>query len=110
MFLEKCWFCLSSPSVEKHLVITIGDSFYMALAKGPINQYHVLILSVTHIQSAALLSQEDWSELDKFKTALKKFFASKSILDIHSSTIFHISIITSTNFLCYFVVVVFFIL
>lgn len=74
---EKCWFCLSSPSVEKHLVITIGDSFYMALAKGPINQYHVLILSVTHIQSVALLSQDDWNELDKFKSALKKFFASK---------------------------------
>lgn len=72
---EKCWFCLSSPSVEKHLVITIGDSFYLALAKGPINQYHVLILSVTHIQSVALLSEDDWNELEKFKTALKKFFA-----------------------------------
>lgn len=74
--LEKCWFCLSSPSVEKHLVITIGDSFYLALAKGPINQYHVLILSVTHIQSAALLSGDDWFELEKFKSALKDFFAS----------------------------------
>ncbi|XP_031622103.1 CWF19-like protein 1 homolog [Contarinia nasturtii] len=75
---EKCWFCLSSPSVEKHLVVTIGDSFYLALAKGPINQYHILILSVTHIQSVALLSEDDWNELDKFKTALRKFFASKN--------------------------------
>lgn len=75
---EKCWFCLSSPDVEKHLVITIGDSFYLALAKGPINQYHVLILSVTHIQSVALLSEEDFNELEKFKSALKEFFASKS--------------------------------
>lgn len=74
--VEKCWFCLSSPSVEKHLVITIGDSFYLALAKGPINQYHILILSVTHIQSVALLSEDDWNELDKFKSALRKFFAS----------------------------------
>lgn len=75
-FLEKCWFCLSSPDVEKHLVITIGDSFYLALSKGPINQYHILILSVTHIQSAALLSADDWHELEKFKSALRDFFAS----------------------------------
>lgn len=74
--VEKCWFCLSSPSVEKHLVITIGDSFYLALAKGPINQYHVLILSVTHIQSVALLSEDDFAELEKFKSALRQFFAS----------------------------------
>lgn len=67
---------MSSPSVEKHLVITIGENFYLALAKGPINQYHVLILSVTHIQSVSLLSEDDWNELEKFKTALKQFFAS----------------------------------
>lgn len=58
-------------------MITIGDSFYLALAKGPINQYHILILSVTHIQSAALLSGDDWNELERFKSALKEFFASK---------------------------------
>lgn len=57
-------------------MITIGDSFYLALAKGPINQYHILILSVTHIQSAALLSGDDWNELERFKSALKEFFAS----------------------------------
>lgn len=30
----KCWFCLASPSVEKHLVITVGTCVYLALAKG----------------------------------------------------------------------------
>lgn len=62
--------------MEKHLVITIGDSFYLALSKGPINQYHILILSVTHIQSTALLSEADWHELEKFKSGLREFFAS----------------------------------
>lgn len=76
-FPEKCWFCLSSPSVEKHLVISIGDKFYLALAKGPINEYHILILSVTHIQSTSLLTEDDWNELSKFKTALIEFFATK---------------------------------
>lgn len=76
--VEKCWFCLSSPSVEKHLVITMGDNFYLALAKGPIEKYHILILSITHVQSVSLLSEEDFAELEKFKSALRTFYDSES--------------------------------
>lgn len=79
-FAEKCWFCLSSTSVEKHLVITVGEHFYLALAKGPINETHCLILPVTHIQCSALLSKESWVELDQFKDALRKMFKSKQSL------------------------------
>ncbi|TMW45291.1 hypothetical protein DOY81_009632 [Sarcophaga bullata] len=69
-----CWFCLSSPDIEKHLIISIGDHFYLALAKGPINDYHILILSITHVPCAAQLSEDEWKELIKFKKTLKKFF------------------------------------
>lgn len=31
---NKCWFCLASPNVEKHLIITVGTETYVALAKG----------------------------------------------------------------------------
>lgn len=48
---DSCWFCLSSPSVEKHLVISVGTHCYLALAKGPLNPYHVLILPIAHHQS-----------------------------------------------------------
>ncbi|EDW02397.1 CWF19-like protein 1 homolog [Drosophila grimshawi] len=71
---DDCWFCLSSPKVEKHLIIAIGERFYMALAKGPINSHHVLILSTKHMPCTAQLSTEEWEELDKFKAALKKLF------------------------------------
>ncbi|XP_033253451.1 CWF19-like protein 1 homolog [Drosophila miranda] len=71
---DKCWFCLSSPDVEKHLIITIGERFYLALPKGSINRYHVMILSTKHLPCAAQLTTEDWEELDKFKNALRKFF------------------------------------
>lgn len=74
---EKCWFCLSSANVEKHLVISIGENFYLALAKGPLNDYHVLILSVTHIQSVSLLSKDDFDELERFKEAIRQFFKTK---------------------------------
>ncbi|XP_068145892.1 CWF19-like protein 1 homolog [Drosophila tropicalis] len=73
---EKCWFCLSSPDVEKHLIIAVGERFYLALAKGPINSHHVLIMSTKHIPCSAQLSPEDWEELDKFKNSLRQFFKS----------------------------------
>lgn len=76
---EKCWFCLSSGDVEKHLIISIGDNFYIALAKGPLNNYHALILPVNHVQSSANLSEEHFQELELFKRALKKFYESKNL-------------------------------
>uniref|UniRef100_U5EW12 CWF19-like protein 1 n=1 Tax=Corethrella appendiculata TaxID=1370023 RepID=U5EW12_9DIPT len=72
---EKCWFCLGSAgSEEKHLIISVGEHFYLALAKGPINDEHILILSITHIQSAALLNIDQWEELEKFKQALRLYY------------------------------------
>lgn len=76
---EKCWFCLSSGDVEKHLIISIGDNFYIALAKGPVNNYHALILPVNHVQSSANLSEEHFQELELFKRALRKFYESKNM-------------------------------
>lgn len=73
---DKCWFCLNSENVEKHLVITIGHKFYLALAKGPINDYHILIMSVKHIPNCAALTQEDWVELNEMKESLRKFYRS----------------------------------
>ena len=79
---EKCWFCLSSGDVEKHLIISIGDNFYIALAKGPVNNYHALILPVNHVQSSANLSEEHFQELELFKRALKKFYESNNMCTV----------------------------
>ena len=35
-----CWFCLASPNVEKHLVVTIATEVYIALPKGEENTTH----------------------------------------------------------------------
>jgi hypothetical protein len=37
-----CWFCLSNPKVEKHLVISVAEESYLALAKGPINEVKIV--------------------------------------------------------------------
>lgn len=75
---EKCWFCLQSPDLEKHLIICVGEHFYLALAKGPVNNFHTLIIPIEHVQSAALFNQDQFQELEIFKRSLKKLFDSKN--------------------------------
>ncbi|XP_029453116.1 CWF19-like protein 1 isoform X2 [Rhinatrema bivittatum] len=68
-----CWFCLASPEVEKHLVVSIGTHCYLALAKGGLTADHILILPIGHYQSVVELSSEVLEEVAKYKAALKKF-------------------------------------
>uniref|UniRef100_A0A671YDY5 CWF19-like protein 1 n=1 Tax=Sparus aurata TaxID=8175 RepID=A0A671YDY5_SPAAU len=72
-----CWFCLASPQVEKHLVISIGSHCYLAMAKGGLTPDHMLILPIGHYQSVVELSSEVVVEMEKYKSALKSFYKSK---------------------------------
>lgn len=70
---SKCWFCLSSPQVEKHLVISVGNESYLALAKGGLVDDHLLILPIEHHQSVLTLPESVLEEIGKFKEALIKY-------------------------------------
>ncbi|NXA42390.1 C19L1 protein, partial [Eudromia elegans] len=72
-----CWFCLASPEVEKHLVVSVGTHCYLALAKGGLLLDHVLILPIGHYQSVVDLSAEVVEEVTRYKSALKEFFRSQ---------------------------------
>ncbi|KAM4678449.1 CWF19-like protein 1 isoform 2-T2 [Discoglossus pictus] len=72
-----CWFCLASPEVEKHLVVSIGTHCYVALAKGGLTPDHVLILPIGHYQSMVDMASEVVEEVGQYKAALKKFFRTK---------------------------------
>lgn len=74
-----CWFCLASPQVEKHLVISIGTHCYLAVAKGGLTPQHVLVLPIGHYQSVVDLSQEVVQELQRYKEALRRFYQSKGL-------------------------------
>lgn len=69
-----CWFCLSGAEVEKHLIISIGNHSYVALPKGGLTPYHVLVLPITHHSSTLELPDEVNEEIERFKIALKKCF------------------------------------
>lgn len=53
-----CWFCLGSPEVDKQLVVSVGTSVYLALAKGGLNDQHILILPIGHFQSLVTCSDD----------------------------------------------------
>ncbi|XP_061770354.1 CWF19-like protein 1 [Nerophis ophidion] len=72
-----CWFCLASPQVEKHLVVSIGTHCYLALAKGGLTSGHVLVLPIGHYQSVVDLASEVLAEMDKYKAALRSFYKSR---------------------------------
>ncbi|KAK4323675.1 hypothetical protein Pmani_005646 [Petrolisthes manimaculis] len=69
-----CWFCLSSAEVEKHLVVSVGEHVYLALAKGGLVPFHLLILPITHLQSTSDLDSEAQEEVERYKAALNEMF------------------------------------
>ncbi|KAI7724500.1 hypothetical protein M8C21_028981, partial [Ambrosia artemisiifolia] len=71
---KECWFCLSSPNVESHLITSVGENFYCALAKGPLVQDHVLILPIEHLPNTLSSPPEFEIELVKFQNSLKAYF------------------------------------
>ncbi|XP_033102373.1 CWF19-like protein 1 [Anneissia japonica] len=73
-----CWFCLGSPEVEKHLVVSVGITTYLALAKGGLVPDHVMILPIGHFQSQVDLPQDVSDEISKYKKALSKYFRSRN--------------------------------
>ncbi|CAG0916211.1 unnamed protein product [Notodromas monacha] len=73
-----CWFCLSSPEVAKHLVITVGENIYLALAKGGLVPGHVIILPIEHFRALYVRGENEnlIEEVETMKVALLKYFAS----------------------------------
>lgn len=74
-----CWFCLASPSVEKHLVVAIGEETYLALPKGGVSDTHALIIPINHHDSLAAAPVAVQMEVRRFLNALASYYASKGL-------------------------------
>lgn len=71
---KECWFCLSSPSVESHLIISVGEYCYCAIAKGPLVQDHVLIVPIEHLPNTLSLPPECEKDLSRLRGSLQACF------------------------------------
>lgn len=65
---------MSSPNVESHLITSVGEYYYCALAKGPLVPDHVLILPIEHEPNTLSLPSECEMELERFQNSLKAYF------------------------------------
>lgn len=70
---KECWFCLSSPNVESHLIISIGENIYCALPKGPLVDDHVLLIPVEHSPSTLSLLPDCQREIYRFQCSLRVY-------------------------------------
>lgn len=89
ILVDSCWFCLSNPKVEKHLIVSIGTEMYMTIAKGPIisskdteskvpGSGHILLIPITHHSTFGKIPMESQvevvAEMEKYKNGLKRLF------------------------------------
>ena len=94
---ERCFFCLSNPSLPTHMVACIGDDAYIAAAKGPLPEPttfaeqglqdpktgtsfpgHLLIVPLSHAPTIPAAGIEDpavaaktYAEMTRFREALQ---------------------------------------
>ncbi len=58
-----CWFCLSSPTCETHLITGVYDEWYTTMPKGPVHPGHILLVPVTHTSQGAWTLNQEWVKL-----------------------------------------------
>ncbi len=51
LYYSKCKFCFDNSEIEKELILHTFNNFYLAYSKGPINNFHFLILPKKHYSS-----------------------------------------------------------
>jgi len=72
-----CWFCLSNPQIEDHLIVSVGELTYVALAKGGLLPDHMLIVPIEHVPSASGMPIPVADEIEKYKQALNKLWTAE---------------------------------
>lgn len=90
---DKCFFCLSNPNVEIHMVISIGKTSYMTIAKGPLSRPssgltfsgHILIIPIEHLPTlrskySKIEDSEVFDEMSKYESAVARMFLEMSDL------------------------------
>ena len=66
-----CWFCLASPTCEKHLIVSVFDECYVTMPKGAVNEFHSLIVPVEHGGDGAFVTKRWATEIENIKSKLR---------------------------------------
>lgn len=87
---ESCFFCLSNPNVEKHMIVSIGKSAYLTTAKGPLPKptkdipfpCHAIIIPIDHVSTLRspktnVVEDATYLEMDRFRLSVVDALAEK---------------------------------
>lgn len=85
----ECFFCLSNPNIETHMIVAIGTKSYLTVAKGPLTRAlqkqpflgHLIITPIDHIPTTAD-QPETAAEMAQFESAIVKSFAKTDLIPI----------------------------
>lgn len=73
--MRNCQFCLQSQAMEKHMLISMRENFYLILpAETPITEGHCMLVPLRHVPCAAQLEEKEFKELLVFQNRLTKMF------------------------------------
>jgi len=111
---ENCFFCLSNPKLQTHMIISIGEHAYLTIAKGPLTKPtekmkfsgHCLIIPIAHIPKLEAVGESSTepssrlllNEIMRYEVSLVKMFASFNLgtvlfqINKSNSVHFHIQV------------------
>ncbi|CAH1101972.1 unnamed protein product [Psylliodes chrysocephalus] len=74
--LDNCNKCIQSETMLKHLMISMGDTVFLALpAFEPLTEGHCLIVPIRHTPCATHLDENEWTDVLDVRKSLVKMFA-----------------------------------
>jgi hypothetical protein len=65
---KRCWFCYNNPNIDFDLIMKELKNFYLAYPKGPVDDFHFLLLPKGHIKSFLDLNS---TQKEEFASILK---------------------------------------
>ena len=75
---KDCWFCYgTNENLDKRFILEEFNHFYLSFSKGPINQFHFLIIPKRHVSFYIELSDEEKFEFETMIQILKNFLFTK---------------------------------
>ena len=74
----ECWFCyVTNKSLDKNFILKEYKYNYLSFSKGPINEYHLLIIPKRHVSFYNELNDEEKKECEIIIKLLSNYFSTK---------------------------------
>jgi len=65
--VRECWFCPSSPSFQRHLVVSVSEEVVMTRPRGAVDEWHVLLVPIAHVPALSKCPPAVLQELRRYQ-------------------------------------------